>query len=71
VPTWGKVALSIIGVFLGGATAAYQLDPCPGSWLKWVMAGIVPVGGYLIGYCQLNPMIRPPISYAGVPPAGR
>jgi hypothetical protein len=67
---WLKMAITGVGVYLGGVAAAYQLDPCPASWLKWVMGGAAPLAGYLIGFWQINTAIRPPISYAGVPPRG-
>ena len=57
--TWVKVTLSILGVFLGGLTTSYSADP-NGPWIGWVMAGLVPVASYLVGYSQLNPTLTRP-----------
>lgn len=62
--TFQKMALSIAGVFLGGATSFYQVhlndDPMTVRfWIGLVMAGLAPVGGYLLGFYQLNPVNQP------------
>lgn len=69
--TWGKVTLSILGTFLGGVTASYTANPAAPA-RSWLMAGLVPVAAYLVGYAQLNPALaarrKPPRPPVVIPP---
>lgn len=65
--TWVKVTLSVVGMFLSGMTAGYQANPIgsvsfdrnpSATIVGWVVAGVIPVGGYLVGFWQLNPRLR-------------
>jgi hypothetical protein len=67
-----KVALSLAGTFLIGLTGYYELhraDPLDARfWIALVMAGLAPIGSYLLGYNQVNPRLdarrnaRPPVT---------
>jgi hypothetical protein len=74
-----KVAFSLAGTFLAGLTGYYELhsaDPMTARfWVALVMAGLAPIGSYLLGYNQVNPRLdpvrraaRPPIRFDVIPP---
>lgn len=54
-----KLALSIAALFIAGSTTCYQSN-ANASPLALVMAGLASVGGYLIGFLQLNPYLKRP-----------
>ena len=57
-----KMFLSIAGVFLGGVGAYWQVHSGPGVdvttmtyWVSALMAGVIPLGSYLLGLAQKPP----------------
>ena len=62
-----KMILSLSGVFLGGVGSYWQLHGNPGVlvttaafWVGMVMAGVIPLGSYMLGLASKPPWESPP-----------